>query len=139
MKTRNYFFIVFSILLMMTSCQNTKSNEMKNKVEYQKDSQGKFIVNAPIVTKNFMKKNNTPTGIKEYYVQQSIQDYFIKFCESKIKKEDLIQHLSKIERVIKTAKIEIEILDGEWDICDGNKDQQSRMGKYVIIHRIIKE
>ena len=98
----------------------------------------KYIISAPIVFKNFIKKNGVPTDRKEVYIRRSIQDYFIKFCESKVSQQDLENYLSKIDSEIKVATLEVEFLDGAWDICDDNFDQQSRMGEYVVIHRLIE-
>ena len=114
-------FIIFSLAFFNSYCQNTTS-----------------LVTAPIVEKAFVKKNGQPTELKEYYIQQSIQDYFIKFCESGITKEDLTNYLSKFDTKIPSATLEIEYREGSWDICNGNQEQQSRIGEYVIIHRIIE-
>jgi hypothetical protein len=109
------------------------------KTEDMSSGNGKYILSAPIVIKNFVKKNGEITEHDEVYIQRSIQDYFIKFCESKISRENLEKHLSNIDGEIKSATLEVEFLDGYWDICDGNLIQQSRTGKYVIIHRIIND
>ena len=74
---------------------------------------------------------------KNIYIERSIQNYFIKFCESHITSEDLEEKLSKISSPIKALKLEIEYRKGNWDICDENEDQQSRVGEYVIVHRIL--
>ncbi|MBC8756458.1 hypothetical protein H2O64_17420 [Kordia sp. YSTF-M3] len=72
------------------------------------------------------------------YIRRSIQDYYIKFCESKISSEDLENYLSTMDTEIKVATLEVEFLDGYWDICDGDFEQQSRISSYVIIHRIVE-
>jgi hypothetical protein len=43
-----------------------------------------------------------------------------------------------MDKEIKIATREIEFLDGDWDICDGDFEQQSRMCAYVIIYRIVE-
>ena len=99
---------------------------------------GKYIVTAPVIIKDFIEKNGTNTQKKEIYLERSIQDYFIKFCESKISREELENYISEMNGEIKAITFVIEFRDGYWDICDGNYMNESRMGEYVIIHRIIK-
>lgn len=67
------------------------------------------------------------------------QDYFIKFCESKVTAKELEDQLAKVEGFIKMLQLEVEFRKGHWDICDGNMMQQSRVGEYVVIHKIIKD
>jgi len=99
----------------------------------------KQILTAPIVLKSFSNKNGEPNEQKEYYLQASIQDYYIKFCESSISQKDLENHLSSLTGLIKVVTLEIEYRDGFWDICNENMEKQSRSGKYIIIHRIINQ
>jgi len=103
------------------------------------NSPKKFILTAPIVQKEFKNKIGKHTKQKEYYLQASIQDYYIKFCESSISHKDLENHLSSLTGLIKAVTLEIEYRDGFWDICNEKMEQQSRSGKYVIIHRIINQ
>ena len=78
------------------------------------------------------------TDLQEYYVRRSIQDYFIKFCESSISEEDLRTNLATIDSPIKALTIEVEFRNGSWDICDDEGEiAQSRIGKYIIIHQIL--
>ncbi|WP_430412918.1 hypothetical protein [Kordia sp.] len=132
--------IVTCIICLFTySCSSQKKVSMvKNKTKDIASNNGKYIVSAPVVRKDFVKKNGEPTTQKEFYVRRSIQDYYIKFCESNISREDLENHLSTMDTEIKIVTLEIEYLDGHLDICDDNLEQQSRIGAYVIIHRIIK-
>ncbi len=67
----------------------------------------------------------------ELYFRASIQDYFIKFCESKITKEDLEPFVNKV------ISAHVEIKNGNWDICpDDLQEMQSRVGPYIIIKEI---
>ncbi|MFK7799311.1 MAG: hypothetical protein AB8E82_17810 [Aureispira sp.] len=109
----------------------------KNKVADISTGDHKYILTAPIVSKNFVKKNGAPSSNKEIYIQRSIQDYYIKFCESKIKREVLEDYLANKTGLMKVVTLEVELKNGYWDICDENFMQQSRMGEYMIIHRII--
>jgi hypothetical protein len=98
----------------------------------------KVMVSAPLVLKSFVKKNGERTDLKEWYIQRSIQDYFIKFCESKVSREELEAYLTKQGSPLNIATLEVEFRKGEWDICEENELMQSRIGEYVIIHRIIQ-
>jgi hypothetical protein len=95
------------------------------------------IITAPIVTKNFVNKAGVTTGQVEYYIQQSMQDYFIKFCESNVSIKELNEKLENIEGDIKALQLEVEMREGDWDICDGNHEIQSRVGEYMVILKIL--
>lgn len=130
-------FAILSLLIFCTSsCLGQKEKPIKKKKDLSTEA-GTSIISAPVVSKSFVKKNGVVTDKKELYLQRSIQDYYIKFCESKITQEALEHHLSNISGFIKSVSLEVEFREGAWDICDGNMDQQSRIGAYVIIHRII--
>jgi hypothetical protein len=142
MKTTNHKLgcqlLLILLVLGASACSILKNTTMKkNKVEDSSTGENKFILTAPIVSKSLFKKNGVPTGGKEWYLQRSIQDYYIKFCESNIQREELEQHLAKQTGLIQTLTLEVELREGHWDICDDNFMQQSRIGEYMIIHRII--
>jgi hypothetical protein len=125
---------------MSTNKTNNKTiNKTNNKTKDISTDKKTYIISAPIVIKSFVTKRGEATGHKEMYIQRSIQDYYIKFCESNISQEDLENHLASIDNEIKVVTLEVEFLDGEWDTCEPTPEQQqSRIGEYVIIHRIIK-
>ena len=68
----------------------------------------------------------------EIYLRCSMQDYYVKFCESRVARNDL-------EKLIdKSATLETEIRDGEWDNCSGTPGSlQSRFGKYMIVLGVV--
>lgn len=138
MRQTKFFYLVMVFCMSTISCSGQKTGNMnKSKTTDPSSGDGKYIISAPIVTKSFVKKNGQPTDRKEYYIQRSIQDYFIKFCESEINIEDMEVELARSNSFIKTLKLEIEYRSGEWDVCDEHIDQQSRVGEYVVVHRII--
>ena len=96
------------------------------------------IITAPIVKKNFVNKAGKTTDHVEYYIRRSIQDYYIKLCESNVSIKELNAHLDNIEGDIKVLQLEVEFRDGEWDICDENYEAQSRIGEYAVILKILK-
>lgn len=74
------------------------------------------------------------------YIERSVQEYFIKFYESKVTRKEVEKALSTQTSFIKTLEIEIDYKDDEWDNCQENKEENvaSRTGQYVIIHKIIR-
>ncbi|GAB5555280.1 MAG: hypothetical protein Sapg2KO_48710 [Saprospiraceae bacterium] len=119
-------YLIFILTINACSVQINKAEKLKSNIQ---------IVNVPIVEKPFIKKNGEPTNRKEFYLQMSIKDYYIKFCESKVKEADLKERLDRQTGSIKTLKLEVEFKTGEWDRC-GEEAVQSRVGDYVLIHRI---
>ncbi len=111
----------------------------KNKTPDKKVGENVIEISAPIVKKPFINKVGKASDFDEYYVQRSIQDYFIKFCESSITKEDLEKALDAQDDMIKTLTIQAEIREGEWDVCpDDPEHMQSRIGEYIVIHKIVE-
>ena len=111
----------------------------KNKTKDESSGDQKYIISAPLVVKYFRKKNGELTDRKELYIRRSIQDYFIKLCESKVSFEDLESYLPETEEEIKVVKLEVEFREGNWDSCDEDEESQSRVGEYVVVHQIINE
>lgn len=126
-----YFFSII-YLFVFSFCSSPKKS-VENTSE--KQSKSEKTVTAPIVEKHFYNKIGEKMEQTEYYIQQSVQDYFIKFCESKVTREELESALAKIESPIKTLTLKIEIRDGEWDRCE-NYPVQSRIGAYAVILEI---
>lgn len=127
----NYSFLFF-LIIPLISCASQKNVLGENQ---EKKSDTIELVNVPIVEKPFYNKIGEKSDKTEFYIRCSVQDYFIKFCESQVTKEQLESALSKIESPIKTLSVKIEIREGEWDRCDSNQ-VQSRIGKYVVLHSI---
>lgn len=123
--------ILLTFVLALSNCVQKQTLPMK------KHPSSPQTVTAPIVAKPFFKKNGERTELMEYYIQRSIQDYFIKFCESDITIEELESHLRAIDSPLKTITLEIELREGEWDDCDESTSQQSRIGWYAVVYRII--
>ena len=99
----------------------------------RKGSQGASqYTSCLVVEKGFRKKNGKTSGHTELYLRCSIQDYFIKFCESQVSKDEVLRYLNR------GIEVEMEVLEGEWDSCPDDKyPVQSRVGYYAIIKKII--
>jgi len=85
-----------------------------------------------VVEKAFVNKGGKLSDFKELYLRCSIQDYYIKFCESKAS-------LKKMKKYIdKGLTVTYELKEGEWDICKGDAEMQSRIGTYAVVLKIKK-
>ena len=124
--------------LFFGSCSTPKEGiDSGLKTPDETTERGTYIITAPIVYKNAISKRNEVMELKDVYIQRSIQDYYIKFCESMINRNELEEHLNKISGDIKALTLEVQFREGEWDICEGDPIMQSRIGQYVIIYRVI--
>jgi len=129
-------FVLLLLVGMSLSCSIRKEKEQSvydtpNPLAYT-------TITAPIVKKNFVNKAGRTTDHVEYYIQRSIQDYYIKFCESNVSIKELNEKLESIDGDIKALQLEVEFRNGEWDICDENHEAQSRIGEYAVILKILK-
>ena len=134
-------FTLLLITFLLFSCnsskETTETNTPINKTADVKTTGNRVIISAPVVPKPFVKKNGNATDIMEYYVSRSIQDYFIKFCESEVTFQDLEKVMYHEDESLNTLKLEVEFKNGEWDSCDELNRVQSRTGEYVVIYRIL--
>ncbi len=86
-----------------------------------------------LIGKEFVNKAGKMGNFSEYYLRCSVDDYFIKLCESSIKVSDLEPYLNK------GITVEMEVKEGLWDHCSNDPAYaQSRIGKYAVIHKIIR-
>lgn len=139
---KKIFILILGVIILLNACErkalNSNTSMATKKTPDEKSSDSTYIISVPVVAKPFYKKNNVKTDFNEYYLQRSNQDYFIKFCEGKVSRDELETALSQVEGDIKVLKMEVEFKKGLWDVCDGNMDQQSRVGDYVILLRVIQ-
>lgn len=92
------------------------------------------ITRCVLIKKPFISKNDKTTDQYEWYLRCSVQDYYIKLCEGKVKASDLEPYLNK------GIAVRMEVRDGSWDICKGDPEYaQSRIGRYAVILKIEKK
>ena len=84
-----------------------------------------------LIEKPFIIKNGVESDIMELYLRCSVQDYFIKVCESNVTVNELRKYLNK------GITVEMQIKEGKLDKCEGDGEVQSRIGIYVTISEII--
>lgn len=125
--------LVLMMIVLFSSCANEKEittdNSSSNKREMGASKDGS--VSCQLIEKNFVGKNGVDTDVKELYLRCSVQDYFIKLCESNVSRADLEAYLDKGITVI------MEIKEGEWDHCGEEYEIQSRTGTYCVITSIV--
>ena len=86
-----------------------------------------------VIEKAFVNIKGKVQNKQELYLRCSIQDYYIKFCESKIEQKELVKYLNK------SVRVKAIIKDGEWDVCDVDQPAQSRIGQYIVILELVNE
>lgn len=118
---KNVFIVILTLISLNSFAQDensTKSNIM--------------TVGCKVIKKEFIRKNGEPAGFDEIYLRCPGQDYFVKFCESRVNSITLEEYVDK------SITVEIEIREGNWDICQGDLNgMQSRVGTYAIVNKII--
>ncbi len=124
-----FLLFLYSSILIFGSCKNTQTT---NNIPVNEKKASEYT-SCQLVEKEFVNKGGKITEYKELYLRCSIQDYFIKICEGKITLKELEKYIDK------GITVEMEIKDGMWDHCsDDPAYAQSRMGTYVVIHKIIE-
>ncbi|MDF1671916.1 MAG: hypothetical protein P1U41_00285 [Vicingaceae bacterium] len=124
MKQLTYIFF----LIFIFGCNNTKSVTVEKSQSISKENATPNIYNCQLIEKEFVNKGGKIAVFKELYLRCSVQDYFIKLCESNLTHEELEQYIGN------GISVEVEIKDGMWDHCDENQAHvQSRMGPYAVI------
>ena len=125
-----HFFIYTAFLC--NSCSTMQNSNLANEALVINQ---RSIVYSYLIKKPFIKKNGKPTENKEFYLLYMNKSYFIKFCESQVSRESAEMLYSTNN---KGLTFEVELANGEWDICDNNLEQQSRVGEYILLHNIIE-
>ena len=122
------------LVLLILGCSSTKENNTQDlNLGKEKSISNSQITTCQLIEKEFVNKGGKITEYKELYLRCSIQDYFIKLCDSKVSRKDLEPYIGK------GISVKMEIKDGMWDHCYPNPAYaQSRMGTYVTILSIEK-
>lgn len=136
-KTPLFVIIVFAITSLGLALGNkTKSSKNKKNVNTNKNIQDASIIHGELVKLSATNKRGEVMGnLTEYYIRCSIQDYFIKLCESKITKEDLDKYYDE-SKLINSISVKGKIVTGNFDICN-HEEAASRIGNYITIDEII--
>ena len=128
------FILTSCILLTLFACKTKKDVSVADlPLPAEKGLTDTQTTTCQLVEKSFTNKGGKITDYKELYLRCSIQDYFIKLCESKVTRKDLEPYIDK------GITVKMEIRQGMWDHCDPNPAYaQSRTGIYVAILSIEK-
>jgi hypothetical protein len=102
-----------------------------------KTSKGIDIISGEIVEKAIIHLNGEiDKNQKEYYIRCSVQDYFIKFCESELSKELLLKYFDP-NKLINPITFKGKIVHGLLDSCPDKPNAESRTGYYVQISSLV--
>tara|TARA_B110000285_G_C14527274_1_gene339209 strand:- start:7 stop:420 length:414 start_codon:yes stop_codon:yes gene_type:complete len=91
-----------------------------------------ITVGSQVIEKAFVNKGGKTSKFKELYLRCSTQDYYIKFCESKVSMKKMKKYIDK------GLTVTYKVKEGNWDICEGDPEIQSRVGTYITILKIKK-
>jgi hypothetical protein len=124
-------FILVGLLIVISACGVSENSTME-KHNKEPLSDTKNLLAGILIEHPFTSKNGETSEIMELYLRCSVQDYFIKFCESSVTPSQLRPFLNK------SITLEIEMKDGEWDNClTEDVHVQSRTGKYLAVKGIV--
>lgn len=96
------------------------------------------ILHGEIVAKLFMDPLSGKVAIpekEEYYLRCSVQDYFIKFCESEVSQAQISTYYNP-KKITNPISVEAEIKNGDLDTCE-NIPSIGRIEYYVAIKSIL--
>lgn len=126
-------FLLGLTLGVVPQAQSIGEALQKQVLPVQKTPEGTIeMISGEIVRLPFINKMGVSSkDAADFYLRASIQDYFIKFCESKITRE----MLQKFED--KAVTLEVIKKNGNWDSCGVGHDEQSRTGLYVQVVRVL--
>jgi len=117
------------------SCVGNKSNQLEqNSKSKSIQSIGNEYIKLTglLIQKKYADLSGKRFDENEWYLRCSVQDYFIKFCESEISKKEIDNlYVGEFEAIT----IEVKIKNGNWDDCTDKL--KNRNGKYIILHKII--
>ena len=86
------------------------------------------VVKIPFVNK----RGKVMADMAELYLQKDGERYFIKFRGGQVLRKDVERYIGK------EITVELSLRKGNWDTDDSNDYQQSRVGEYVVLYKIIE-
>lgn len=113
--------VLFTLSLILFSCKESE-------IPIREMDPNSDLTSCLLIEKEFENKIGEASTYKELYLRCSVQDYFIKFCESQVTRKQLEKYINK------GISVKMEIRQGLWDKCsDDEHEVQSRAGSYVAI------
>ncbi len=87
---------------------------------------------ATVVKISFINKRGTKIeGQADLFLQKDGKNYFIKLSGGKVLRSELEPYVGQ------EISVELIFRKGNWDTEDGNHMQQSRVGEYVLLYKIL--
>lgn len=120
-----YFFYFFAVAVLV-SCKVPKS-EPENRTDVPKTNIKTVIATVKVETFE-NKAGRVINGVNDHYLVYEGQNWFIKFMESPVPPSEVEKYIDS------TVTCGVTEMEGLWDT--DNPEQQSRVGKYVVLHSI---
>jgi hypothetical protein len=135
---KSILLLTFLLLSILFSCGSSGKIENVKSSEEAKNMIGKsYFITARIAEKTRIIKGETQAK-SNFFLERSIQDYFIKFCESNVSRAELESYMENQRASIKILHAEVEYREGEWDRCEEMGKVATRKGAYIIILRLLE-
>lgn len=112
------------MIVVLFSCESPSHQESNG---LRKDPRSPWS-HCQLIEKHFVNKAAKMQEWTELYLRCSMDDYFIKFCESNVSAKELRPYVGE------GIAVKMEIRQGLWDHCNENPAYaQSRGGPYAIL------
>jgi hypothetical protein len=135
---KNSWLFLFCLFVSCNVMQKPPSENSRKEKTAITTENNRFVVSGQLISKEMIRKNGKAAGFGELYYRLSVQDYFIKFCESSVTKEELEPFVNTDTSFV-SVTMEVSVQEGDWDICEGSPaEMQSRIGKYIVVHKLFK-
>lgn len=86
------------------------------------------VVKVPFINK----RGKEVEGMADLFLQKDEKKYFIKFMGGKVLRKAVEPYLHK------EITVQLSLRKGNWDTEEGNNYQQSRVGEYVVLYKILE-
>ncbi len=117
---------------VVTVTANQPNEPVKGQMQQRNKNPNDKRMYGEIVEKPYVLKNGVQSAVSELFFRASVQDYFIKFCESSVTRSQVAPYIGQ------GITLAANVQEGEWDKCpvDSLYEVQSRMGYYITIDSI---
>jgi hypothetical protein len=130
---KNIIYIL--LIISFANCKSSKQNKSKKSINNLKKNQFTGV----IITKDKPKINNSDISIPEAYFRTNQKDYFIKFSEGYVTKDNVLKYKNK--QIIIKGEIKQGLFENMKPASFGNKTPPPppRSGEYITIEKIYKK
>lgn len=119
--------LIILLALCISGCRHSDSAVMGG----PKTATSVSLYKGKVVSGVFVNKvGRENPKIIDLYFEIEGEEYFIKFIDSKVKRNEMLEHADK------ELNVRASFHTGLWDTNDPNT--QSRVGKYIVIYEIVQ-